>query len=130
MARSEDSGATEVAEVSSAVAQTLTFLTAQIGLASEARSTTRELRSRKGRNEAPHVSDQGLILQPFERDIFLFAMRSRFCLNGALVLYAGSSAALEAPEADQYETPGPVNAQDFLPKSAFSGKKIFVEKIC
>jgi hypothetical protein len=60
-------------------------------------------------------------------------MRSRFCLNvlaTALVLYAGSSAALEAPEADQYETPGPVNAQDFLPKSAFSGKKIFVEKIC
>jgi hypothetical protein len=60
-------------------------------------------------------------------------MRSRFCLNvlaTALVLYAGSSAALEAPEADQYETPGQVNAQDFLPKSAFSGKKIFVEKIC
>jgi hypothetical protein len=29
----------------------------------------------------------------------------------------------------EYETPGPVNAQDFLPKSAFSGEKIFVEKI-
>jgi len=27
------------------------------------------------------------------------------------------------------KTPGPVNAEDFLPKSAFSGKKVFVEKI-
>ena len=58
-------------------------------------------------------------------------MRSRFYLNvlpTALVLSAGSLGASEAPQADQYETPGPVNAQDFLPKSAFSGKKIFVEK--
>jgi hypothetical protein len=59
-------------------------------------------------------------------------VRSRFYLNVlpiALLLYAGSLAASEAPQADQYETPGPVNAQDFLPKSAFSGKKIFVEKV-
>jgi hypothetical protein len=27
-----------------------------------------------------------------------------------------------------YETPAPVNAEDFLPKSAFAGKKLFVEK--
>jgi hypothetical protein len=27
-----------------------------------------------------------------------------------------------------YETPGPVNAEDFLPKSAFTGKKLFVQK--
>ena len=27
-----------------------------------------------------------------------------------------------------YEIPGPVNAEDFLPKSAFAGKKLFVEK--
>ena len=61
-------------------------------------------------------------------------MRSRFCLNLLATalefsLYGGSSAASEAPQTDQYETPGPVNAQDFLPKAAFSGKKIFVEKI-
>jgi hypothetical protein len=57
---------------------------------------------------------------------------SRFYLNvlaAALLLYAGSLGASEAPQPDQYEIPGPVNAQDFLPKSAFSGKKIFVEKI-
>jgi hypothetical protein len=50
-------------------------------------------------------------------------------LGAALVSHAGLSATSEAPEANQYETPGPVNAQDFLPKSAFSGEKIFVEKI-
>ena len=27
-----------------------------------------------------------------------------------------------------YETPGPVNAEDFLPKSAFAGKKLFVQR--
>jgi hypothetical protein len=27
-----------------------------------------------------------------------------------------------------YETPGPVNADDFLPKSAFAGKKLFVQR--
>lgn len=27
-----------------------------------------------------------------------------------------------------YETPGPTNAEDFLPKSAFAGKKLFLEK--
>jgi len=27
-----------------------------------------------------------------------------------------------------YETPGPVNAEDFLPKSAFAGKRLFVQK--
>ena len=45
------------------------------------------------------------------------------------MFYAGSLAASEAPQTDQYEAPGPVNAQDFLPKSAFSGKKISVEKV-
>jgi hypothetical protein len=32
------------------------------------------------------------------------------------------------PTIEEYETPGPVNAEDFLPKSLFPGKKIFVEK--
>jgi hypothetical protein len=27
-----------------------------------------------------------------------------------------------------YETPGPVNAEDFLPESAFGGKKLFVQR--
>jgi hypothetical protein len=60
------------------------------------------------------------------------AVHWRFYLNAlaaALVSYTGASAATEVPQTNQYETPGPVNAQDFLPKSAFSGKKIFVEKI-
>jgi hypothetical protein len=59
-------------------------------------------------------------------------VRLRLCLNiltAALVSYVGSSAASDAPQTDQYETPGPVDAQDFLPKSAFSGTKIFVEKV-
>jgi hypothetical protein len=47
----------------------------------------------------------------------------------ALLSHAGLLAASEAPQPDQYETPGPVNAADFLPKSAFSGKEVFVEKI-
>ena len=29
----------------------------------------------------------------------------------------------------EYEAPGPVNSEDFLPKSAFADKKLFVEKI-
>jgi hypothetical protein len=33
-----------------------------------------------------------------------------------------------APPEPGYETPGPVNAVDFLPKSAFVGKKQFIEK--
>ena len=33
-----------------------------------------------------------------------------------------------APSKPGYETPGPVNAEDFLPKSAFAAKKLFVEK--
>ena len=32
------------------------------------------------------------------------------------------------PSAGDYETPGPVSAEDFLPKSAFAGKRLFVEK--
>jgi len=39
---------------------------------------------------------------------------------------AFSQAALAA--AGDYETPGSVNAGDFLPKSAFTGKRLFVEK--
>jgi hypothetical protein len=59
-------------------------------------------------------------------------VRSRSYLSvvaTALLSYAGSLAASEAPQSDQYETPGPLNAEDFLPKSAFSGKEVFVEKI-
>ena len=33
-----------------------------------------------------------------------------------------------ATASGEYETPGPVNAEDFLPKSAFTGKKLFVER--
>ena len=58
----------------------------------------------------------------------------RFCLyvvNVTLLLYLAPSAVSEEsiPATDEYEIPGPVNAEDFLPKSAFAGKKIFVEKI-
>jgi len=58
----------------------------------------------------------------------------RFCLyvvNVTLLLYLAPFAVSEEsiPATDEYEIPGPVNAEDFLPKSAFAGKKIFVEKI-
>ena len=33
-----------------------------------------------------------------------------------------------SPSPANYETPGPVNAADFLPRSVFSGKKIYVQK--
>ena len=33
------------------------------------------------------------------------------------------------PSAADYETPAPVSAEVFLPKSAFSGKRLFVEKV-
>jgi hypothetical protein len=33
------------------------------------------------------------------------------------------------PSTNEYETPRQVNAEDFLPKSAFAGKKLFVEKV-
>jgi hypothetical protein len=48
----------------------------------------------------------------------------------ATLLYLAPSAVSEesAPTPNQYETPGPVKAEDFLPKSVFAGKKIFVEK--
>ena len=32
------------------------------------------------------------------------------------------------PATGDYEIPGPVKAEDFLPKSAFAGKKLFVQK--
>jgi hypothetical protein len=78
------------------------------------------------------VSDQGPTLRQRKHDVFLLAVGPRSYLNvvaTALLSYAGSLAAAEAPQPNQYETPGPVNAEDFLPKSAFSGKKIFVEKV-
>jgi hypothetical protein len=48
----------------------------------------------------------------------------------AATLYLVPSAVSEdsVPATKEYETPGPVNAEDFLPKSVFAGKKIFVEK--
>jgi hypothetical protein len=51
-------------------------------------------------------------------------------LLAATLLYLAPSAVSEesAPTPNQYETPGPVKAEDFLPKSVFAGKKIFVEK--
>jgi hypothetical protein len=57
----------------------------------------------------------------------------RFCLyvaNVTLLLYLVPSAVSEdsVPAAVEYETPGPANAEDFLPKSAFAGKRLFVEK--
>jgi hypothetical protein len=47
-----------------------------------------------------------------------------------LLLYLVPSAVSEdsVPSTNEYETPGPVNAEDFLPKSVFAWKKIFVEK--
>jgi hypothetical protein len=54
-----------------------------------------------------------------------------YAAAAALLLDLPPSLASEemATPSAEYETPGPVNAQDFLPKSAFSGEKIFVEKI-
>jgi hypothetical protein len=51
-------------------------------------------------------------------------------MTATLLLYAGPSAVSQdsVPATDEYETPGPVNAEDFLPESAFAGKKILVEK--
>jgi hypothetical protein len=48
----------------------------------------------------------------------------------ATLLYLASSAVSEdtVPSPNGYEIPGSVNAEDFLPKSVFTGKKIFVEK--
>jgi hypothetical protein len=48
----------------------------------------------------------------------------------AMLLFCLRATASEnnAPATDEYEIPGRVNAEDFLPRSAFRGKKIFVEK--
>jgi len=59
---------------------------------------------------------------------------SRFYLHGlnaALLLYVCPLAVSEdsVPSTNEYETPRQVNAEDFLPKSAFAGKKLFVEKV-
>src|SRR6516164_7426740 len=59
--------------------------------------------------------------------------RKRFhlCLSAAVLVAccarpAFSQDAVAAP--GDYETPGSVNAGDFLPKSAFAGKRLFVER--
>jgi len=51
-------------------------------------------------------------------------------LSATLPLCLLSSAASEVSKTppQDYETPGPVNAEDFLPKSAFTGSKIFAGK--
>jgi len=53
-----------------------------------------------------------------------------FCLVllAAVLLVCPTTAQDAIRAAGDYETPGPVNAEDFLPKSAFAGKKIFVDK--
>ena len=56
----------------------------------------------------------------------------RFCVRllAATVLVCLPSVSEDAGHTTgDYETPGPVSAKDFLPKSAFAGKKLFVEKI-
>ena len=70
---------------------------------------------------------------PGERDLARPRRTKRFhlCLSAAVLVTccarpAFSQAALAA--AGDYETPGSVNAGDFLPKSAFTGKRLFVEK--
>ena len=55
-----------------------------------------------------------------------------FCvraLAATFPLFFVTSAVAEdtIPATNEYETPGPINAKDFLPKSAFVGKKFFVE---
>ena len=54
----------------------------------------------------------------------------QFAAVAGLLLYIAPLAASEenAGASAEYETPGPVNAEDFLPKSAFTGKRLFVEK--
>ncbi len=51
-------------------------------------------------------------------------------MTATLLLYVGPVALSQhsVPATDEDETSGPVNAEDFLPKSAFAGKKLFVEK--
>jgi hypothetical protein len=51
-------------------------------------------------------------------------------LVAATLLYLAATAVSEenAPASNGYETPGLVKAEDFLPKSVFAEKKIFVEK--
>ena len=47
----------------------------------------------------------------------------------ALLLYvAGSAVSEENTAGAEYETPGPVNAKEFLPTSACTGKRFFVER--
>jgi hypothetical protein len=60
-------------------------------------------------------------------------MTRRFSLRlfvAMLPLYIVPPALSEetVPATDEYEVPGQVNAEDFLPKSAFHGKTLFVEK--
>jgi hypothetical protein len=54
-----------------------------------------------------------------------------YTVTATLPLFVCSAAVSEdtLPTAVAYETPGPVNAEDFLPKSAFAGKRLFVEKV-
>src|SRR5262245_11519372 len=56
-----------------------------------------------------------------------FFMRA---LTATFPLFFVTSAVAEdtVPATNEYETPGPVNAKDFLPKSAFAGKRFFVER--
>src|SRR5215472_248917 len=57
--------------------------------------------------------------------------RFHLCLSAAVLVACCarptfSQDAVAAP--GDYETPGSVNAGDFLPKSAFAGKRLFVER--
>ena len=54
----------------------------------------------------------------------------QFAALAALLLCVAPSAFPEENSAAnaEYETPGQVNAEDFLPKSAFSGKRLFIER--
>lgn len=56
-----------------------------------------------------------------------FCMRA---LTATFPLFFVTSAVAEDTvlATNEYETPGPVNAKDFLPKSAFAGKRFFVER--
>jgi hypothetical protein len=62
--------------------------------------------------------------RPLIKRIYLQVLSTTVPLS--LLCTAASETTKTTPE--DYETPGPVNAEDFLPKSAFAGKKIFAEK--
>ena len=69
-------------------------------------------------NDLPSVAMSRIV--PFQLGLLAATMLA--------CLVRPSSAQDAVSATGDYETPGPVNADDFLPKSAFAGKKLFVQR--